>query len=186
VSDILPGLYGDHSHLATIAAIARQELAALESGDDADFGLLEDVMRYVTGYPDTHHHPTEDVVYAQLRERVPGVAADVDQIVGEHADLLAAGRKFLEAVQAVEEGAVMRREEFLRRAREYFDLLESHMRDEESRFFPLAAKHLTEVDWAAIEHRIERQSDPVFEAPLREDYRRLRQRIDAGQQQAPR
>lgn len=183
MSDILPGLYGDHHHLAKIAAIARQELMALEAGDRADYGLLEDVMRYVTGYPDTHHHPAEDVVYAQLKKRVPEAAAAVEEIVKEHETLLAKGRRFLEAIQGVEEGAVMRRDEFVRRGHEYLQLLDRHVRAEESHLFPLAAKHLSEEDWSAIEQRIERQTDPIFDTPIRDDYRRLRQRIDSERPQ---
>ena len=102
MTDVMQSLYQDHANLAEITDIARQELKSLEAGEHAEYGLLEDIMRYVTGFPDTHHHPTEDVVFARLKMRVPGAAKDVDRMLTEHAALLTRSRVFLEAVQAVE------------------------------------------------------------------------------------
>lgn len=182
MKDVMRDLYQDHAHLAEIANIARQELKALEAGEEAEYSLLEDVMRYVTGYPDTHHHPTEDIVFAQLKKRFPDSGKHVDQILSEHAHLLERSRLFLEAIQAVEEGTIMRRDEFVHRGQEYLRLLGEHMRAEESRLFPMAQKHLSDADWAEIGGRVEQQADPVFGASVDEDYRQLWQRIQSQRQ----
>jgi hemerythrin-like domain-containing protein len=179
MTDVMQSLYQDHANLAEITDIARQELKSLEAGEHAEYGLLEDIMRYVTGFPDTHHHPTEDVVFARLKMRVPGVAKDVDRMLTEHAALLTRSRAFLETVQAVEEGTVMRRDEFVRRGRDYLDSLAEHMRVEETRLFPLVEKQLSEADWAEVGRRVKQTADPIFGESMDEDYRQLRQRIKA-------
>ena len=179
MTDVMQGLYQDHIHLVEIVNIARQELKALEAGDDTEYGLLEDIMRYVTGYPDTHHHPTEDVVFTQLKTRVPGAAEDVDRVLTEHVALLGKSRLFLEAIQAVEEGTIMRRDEFVRRGQDYIDFLAEHMRVEESVLFPMAEEQLTDADWLEVGQRVEQKADPVFGVTVDEDYRRLRQRIQS-------
>jgi len=180
MTDVMQGLYQDHAYLSEISNIARQELAALAAGEHADYSLLEDIMRYVTGYPDTHHHPTEDVVFAQLKMRVPGAAKDVDRMLTEHAALLAKSRIFLEAIQAVEEGTIMRRDEFVRRGHDYFDFLAEHMRVEESRLFPMAEEQLTDEDWIGIAQDVKLQADPIFGETVDEDYRQLWQRIQSN------
>ena len=58
--DIIERLHDDHVNVAQVANLVREELRLLEAGETVDYALLEDVMCYVTGYPDTHHHPTED------------------------------------------------------------------------------------------------------------------------------
>lgn len=179
MTDVMQGLYQDHAYLSEISNIARQELEALAAGEHAEYSLLEDIMRYVTGYPDTHHHPAEDVVFAQLKTRVPEAAKDVDRILTEHAALLAKSRIFLEAIQAVEEGTIMRRDEFVRRGHDYFDFLAEHMRVEESQLFPMAEEQLTEADWTEIAQGVEQQTDPIFGKTVDEDYRQLWQRIQS-------
>ena len=177
MTDVMQGLYQDHANLAEITNIARQELEALEAGEHAEYSLLEDIMRYVTGYPDTHHHPTEDVVFAQLKTRVPGAATDVDRMLTEHSTLLAKSHLFLEAIQAVEEGTIMRRNEFVHLGQDYFDFLAEHMRVEESRLFPVAEEQLTDADWTEVDQRVQQITDPVFGETVDEDYQRLWQRI---------
>ncbi|MDH3511912.1 MAG: hemerythrin domain-containing protein [Gammaproteobacteria bacterium] len=180
--DVMRGLHRDHAHLSEIRNLACLELAAIEGGQHEDYCLLEDIMRYVTGYPDTHHHPTEDIVFAQLKARAPGTAPEVDRILADHAALLVKGRRFLEAIQAVEEGTIMRRDEFVDRGQEYLSSLGEHMRVEESRLFPLAKEHLSDADWDEIGRRVQRQDDPVFGASVDEDYRQLWQRIQSQRQ----
>jgi hemerythrin-like domain-containing protein len=179
MTGILESLNQDHVHMAQISALASHELARIEAGQTADLDLLEDIMCYVTGYPDTHHHPTEDVVFQQLKLRVPEVAGEIDAILSEHRQMVESGTHFLEAIRAVEEEAIMVRGDFVLAGRAYFSLLEQHMNVEESRLFPLAQSKLTVDDWQRLGERIEQRPDPLFGASLDMDFRRLRQRIEA-------
>jgi len=181
MSGILDNLHQDHVHMAQITAVAARELAAVEAGQRADLELLEDIMRYVTGYPDTHHHPIEDIVFAQLKLRAPAAADEIDAILSEHRQVIEFGIRFLEAIQAVQEDVVMIRDDFVLTGREYLSLLERHMGIEESRLFPLAKSTLTAEDWHHLDELIEQQPDPLFGASLDEDYRLLRQYIEAHQ-----
>lgn len=177
--DIIASLHEDHINVAQVASLAREELRRLAAGQAADYALLEDIMCYVTGYPDTHHHPTEDIVFGRLKERSPEVTEEVDSLLGEHEELIALGRRFLDAVRAAEEETFVLREDLLGRGREYLDLLERHMDTEEGRLFPRAAEDLSDEDWAWLQERIVKRRDPLFGPALDEDYRRLWRRIQA-------
>jgi hemerythrin-like domain-containing protein len=165
--------------MAQISSLAGRELALIEAGRTADLDMLEDIMCYVTGYPDTHHHPTEDIVFEQLKLRVPEAADEIDAILAEHRQLIESGTRFLEAIRALEEEVIMVRSDFVLAGRTYLSLLERHMNIEESQLFPLAQSKLTVEDWQRLSERIEQRPDPLFGASLDKDYHRLRQRIEA-------
>jgi hemerythrin-like domain-containing protein len=179
MTDIIESLHQDHVHMAQIAAIVERELATIEDGRTADFEALEDIMRYVTGYPDTYHHPTEDIVFERLKLRMPESIEEVDAILSEHRQVIEAGIRFLDAVRAVQEDVVMIRNDFTLIGRDYLSLLARHMNIEEARLFPLAKSTLTDEDWQELNERIEQRPDPLFGASLDDDYRRLRCRIEA-------
>lgn len=184
----MASLHDDHVNVAQIAELAREELRRVEAGEAADFSLLEDIMCYVTGYPDTHHHPTEDIVFERLKERSPDAAGEVDALLAEHEELITRGRRFLDAIRAAEDEAFVLRKDLLQRGRDYLALLERHMNTEEGRLFPRATRDLTEEDWEHLSERIEQRPDPLFGPAIDEDYRRLWRRIqahrrdDAGEQ----
>ncbi len=178
---ILQGLHEDHINMSKIAALIAAELEQLEDGAPANYDLLENIMSYVIAYPDTYHHPTEDVVFARLRHVVPEAGADIDALLAEHEQLSAYGREFLGTIRAVEEEAVVTRAEFLVRGKEYLELLVAHMNKEEAGLFRLAAKRLDASDWDEIGARVEAMEDPLFGSAVNADYRRLWQRITAHQ-----
>jgi hemerythrin-like domain-containing protein len=178
---ILEGLHQDHINMSKIAALIAAELADLEDGAPLNYDLLENIMSYVTAYPDTYHHPTEDIVFARLRHVAPEAGTDIDALLAEHEKLLAYGREFLRAIRAIEEDAVVTRAEFLEKGRGYLELLSGHMNREEAGLFRLAAEHLDVADWEEIGARVEAMEDPLFGSAVNADYRRLWQRITAHQ-----
>ncbi len=165
--------------MSRIAALVAAELAAAENGAPPDYDLLENIMLYVTSYPDTHHHPTEDVMFARLRHVAPEAGTDIDELLAEHEKLTAYGRQFLRTIRAIEEEAVVRRAEFLAQGRRYLDFLTAHMNKEEAGLFRLAAERLDASDWEQISANVEAMEDPLFGPTVNADYRRLWQRITA-------
>jgi hemerythrin-like domain-containing protein len=55
----------DHRNMAVVLDLLDEIVAIMGNGDDPDFELLDEIMRYMTVYPDAVHHPKEDVVYQQ-------------------------------------------------------------------------------------------------------------------------
>jgi len=176
---ILQGLHEDHTNMSKVAALVAAELAELEEGASPDYDLLEDIMSYVTGYPDTYHHPTEDAVFARLRQTAPSAGREIDKLLAEHVELIACGREFLDMVRAVEDEAVVARAAFLKKGRSYLKLLATHMKNEETGLFGLAAERLGAEDWEAIGARVAAMEDPLFGSTVAADFRRLWQRITA-------
>jgi hemerythrin-like domain-containing protein len=172
-------LHEHHINIALVLRLGAAELDALEQGESTDYSLLEDIMAYVTGYSDTHHHPTEDVVFASLKLRAPEQAAEIEAILAEHEELIAKGKAFRDGLEAAQEDAMVRRDQLVGAGREYFSKLQHHMSIEEGLLFPLARRMLGPEDWAGIEHGIVAHADPLFAEAHDETFRRLWQRIHA-------
>lgn len=177
--DTLEELRQDHRNVARLMALGRAVLEAMAAGGAADVTELDDIMRYLTGYSDVHHHPTEDIVFERLKARVPDSRTALDAILAEHDDLIRKGRAFLDHLDAARDEAMVRRDRLVEAGKDYFSMLNEHMSTEERELFPLADRALTSEDWDEIDARIERRPDPIFGAALDEQYRRLWQRIQA-------
>ena len=175
--NILEALHQDHINMSRIAALIDTELGKLDEGGQPDYELLEDIMVYVTSYPDTYHHPTEDVVFTALKRVAPETSAQVDALLAEHQTLIGAGRTFLKAIRAVEEEALVARTEFHSQGLRYLEVLTDHMNKEETGLFRLAADRLGAEDWAVVDAQVRTLSDPLFGETVQNDFRRLRQRI---------
>ncbi len=179
MSRILDGLRRDHAHVGRLLRIAERELNVLEQGRSADYGLLEDIMRYITGYSDAHHHRVEDVLYDELERSSPDAAKRVEAVVSEHGPLIEQGRSFLETIEAVEEEAIVRRDQFIAMGRAYVSALGRHMGVEESELFPLAEKSLTDDDWRQLNERTDTPPDPLFGESVDTEFRQLWARLQA-------
>ena len=81
----------DHRNMAIVLNIMDGLLEEMEDGKDPDFELLEEIMRYMTIYPDAVHHPKEDVMYEKLRAKRPDLAEDLDHVPDDHRDIARLG-----------------------------------------------------------------------------------------------
>ena len=76
MSDTIAALDRDHANVARLLELLESEILAIEVGKTPDYPLLQDIMRYMTQYPDRFHHPKEDLIFVQLLKREPGARAD--------------------------------------------------------------------------------------------------------------
>lgn len=173
MADLLDSLHRDHINQTRLMVIADRALDDLESGASTDFGLLEDIMRYMTDYPDLHHHPAEDVVFNKLMQREPELEGRLHAMLDEHERIIAAGRQFLAAIQAVEEDAMLRRDRFVGQGRDYLAALKAHMNIEEGELFPAARQKLTASDWDELDDLVGHRPDPLFGASIDAECARL-------------
>ncbi len=153
-------------------------------GQDPDFELVDEIMRYMTVYPDAVHHPKEDIVYEQLRTRRPDLAADLDDVPADHRDIAQLGSALRDDVEAINAGAAVRREKFIRDTSGYVNRLREHMGWEERDLFRRIDKmldaELQDVDVSEFEHI----KDPVFELEIESGFRRLLASLKSSEEQA--
>jgi hemerythrin-like domain-containing protein len=170
---LMTELREDHRNMALVLNLLDGLVDEMDAGKDPDFELFDEIMRYMTVYPDAVHHPKEDIVYEQLREERPDLAEDLDHVPDDHSDIARLGSLLRDEVEAVNAGTAVRREKMIEATSAYVKRLRNHMQWEEEDLFKridsmLAAASQT-VDVSAFQHI----KDPVFELEVEAGFRRL-------------
>jgi len=132
---LLEELREDHRNMALVLNILDNIAELAKSGEDPDFELVDEIMRYMTVYPDAVHHPKEDVVYKELMKSRPDLADGLDDVAADHQEIAALGTRLRDDVEAIVAGAAVRREHFVKDASEYVFRLRQHMQWEEEDLF---------------------------------------------------
>ncbi len=68
VASILGELRRDHKNMTRLLSVLERESNRIQTEQDADIELMQDVMHYMTVYPDAVHHLKEDRIYAELKK----------------------------------------------------------------------------------------------------------------------
>ena len=163
----------DHRNMSIVLGLLEDAVDEASAGDDPDFELVEEIMRYMTVYPDAVHHPKEDVVYGQLRNLRPDLADGLDDVPGDHRDIATLGSALRDEVEAINAGAAVRRDKFIEDTSSYVERLRNHMSWEERDLFARIDRMIEadpkEFDVESFDHI----KDPVFELEVEAGFRRL-------------
>jgi hemerythrin-like domain-containing protein len=170
---LMKELREDHRNMSIILDLLEDAIEQASLGKDPDFELVDEIMRYMTVYPDAVHHPKENVVYERLRKKRPDLADGLDDVPGDHRDIATLGAALRDEVEAINAGAAVRRDKFIEDTSGYVKRLRDHMSWEERDLFRKIDTMLDaegqEVDVAAFEHI----KDPVFDLQIEAGFRRL-------------
>lgn len=162
-----------------LLAIMEEEMDAYQRGGTPDFDLLRLILDYLVNYPEMCHHAREDAVYAVLLRRDPIAGAAVGNLMEEHRQLSTLTHRLAAAVANAEHDVEMPKEWLAALVREYLARYRAHMQAEEQHLFGRAIAALSNADWADVDAKLERFSDPLFGGKATRDYQRLHQRIMA-------
>ncbi len=173
MSDVLAALNRDHANITKLLELLESEILAIGVGKTPDYPLLQDIMRYLTCYPDRFHHPKEDLIFAQLLKREPGIRADVEELSAEHISIDVAGRHFDRLLRASRVDSVEVREQLGALGIAYIRTLREHMLREERKLFALARVIFTDKEWQAIDEEADSIEDPLFGPLIADEYQRL-------------
>jgi hemerythrin-like domain-containing protein len=177
---LLSELREDHRNMAMVLNVLEGAVETAATGEDPDFELIDEIMRYMTIYPDAVHHPKEDVVYAELKEQRPDLAEGLDDVPEDHAQIATLGSKLRDDVEAIIAGAAVRREQFIRDALIYVGRLRNHMRWEEEDLFNRIDTMIGEDSHAVELGDFLHIKDPVFELEVEAGFRRLMSSLKSG------
>ena len=180
MSQIIAALKRDHVDIAKLLESLESEILAIEVGKTPAYPLMQDIMCYMAQHSDRFHHPKEDLLFAQLLKRDPGVRADVEDLIKEHVVIGLAGQEFASLLCASGVDSVNVREQLGTSGFDYIRALREHMLREEKELFPLAMKVLTQEEWQVIDEAVNTIDDPLFDEMTADDYQRLYRLITDG------
>ena len=171
--NVIAALDRDHANVAKLLELLESEILAIEVGKTPDYPLLQDIMRYMTQYPDRFHHPKEDLIFAQLLRCEPRARADVEDLLEEHISIGLAGQEFDRLLHTSVVDSVDVREQLGTAGFAYIRALREHMLKEETKLFALAKAIFTKEDWQVIDEEVDAVEDPLFGAMVADAYQRL-------------
>jgi hemerythrin-like domain-containing protein len=99
MTEMIEILRQEHRNIESLLRVLERELSVFDRGERPDYEVVLAVIDYFEDYPDTCHHPKENMIVEKLRARDPVAAATIGDLEAEHQ----AGTKRLRQVaQAVE------------------------------------------------------------------------------------
>jgi hemerythrin-like domain-containing protein len=169
----------EHAALAAMLRSILLHLAQHRKGSTLpDFAALRAMIFYVDEFPEKRHHRKEsELLFPKLRARTPLAREMLDQLDSDHA----AGERNIRELEHTLLGFEMlgepRREAFEMAAQRYVEFYLKHMGIEEREILPLAARVLTESDWADLDEAFLANRDPMTGHTPEPDYAALFTRI---------
>lgn len=170
--------HAEQVNFARLFDLLEEQLAEFHRGESPDYALMSDILYYMRNLADRVHHPPEDVAYARLAERDPGIQLLVNRLLQEHRVIAAAGEELLNRLEEIAEDIVTPRSLLEAATATYLVYYRHHLSTEERVVMPRAAQVLTEEDWAAADAAVPACSDPLFGDNMLERFEVLRKKID--------
>jgi hemerythrin-like domain-containing protein len=101
-----------------------------------DYEVFGAVIEFFKKYPDTRHHPKEDIIYEKFKTRDPDRAASIADLQAEHREGAVRLRRVAQAIDAVLNDQEVLRESVDRIVRDFIDDERRHIALEDEVVFP--------------------------------------------------
>ncbi|MEQ8655483.1 MAG: hemerythrin domain-containing protein [Kiloniellales bacterium] len=183
MTDMMQKLGIEHRNMARLLNILEQQLAIFERGDRPDYDIIQAIATYFTGFPDSCHHPKEDMILSRMRIRDAKAAERVGDLESEHQEISVLAKRFNEMVENILNEGEISREEFSAAIRDFLDCQRRHMQGEREGFFLIAEATLEPSDWEELDSAVNDEDDPVFGGELSLEFEILREEIMRWQEE---
>ena len=74
----------EHRNIEKLLCVFERELCVFDRGDRPNYEVVLGVIDYFKDYPDSCHHPKEDIIFEKLKSRDPVAAANIGDLRAEH------------------------------------------------------------------------------------------------------
>jgi hemerythrin-like domain-containing protein len=175
--EIIEILRQEHRNIEKLLGVMEQELSVFDRGERPDYEVFGAVIEFFKRYPDSCHHPKEDIIYEKFKERAPDRAATIPDLEAEHREGAVRLRRVAQAIDAVLNDQEVMRESVDRVVRDFIDNERKHMALEDEVVFPAITRTLHPEDWADIALKVANRYGPPSEADFEERFSTLRRDI---------
>ena len=98
---VIEVLRQEHRNIEKLLRILEQELSVFDRGDRPNYEVVVGIFDYFKDYPDSCHHPKEDMIFNKLKSRNPAAAAKIGDLRIEHVEEASRLRRAAQAVERV-------------------------------------------------------------------------------------
>ena len=167
----------EHRNIEKLLRVLERELSVFDRGDRPNYEVVVGIIDYFKDYPDSCHHPKEDMIFDKLKSRDPAAAAKIGDLHAEHEEGASRLRRAAQAVERVLSDQDLVREDVDKIIRDFIGHERQHMKVEEQIFFPAALNALRPKDWADVALKLADRRDPLSEPDLERKFNMLRRKI---------
>jgi hemerythrin-like domain-containing protein len=163
MTDVIDLLRQEHCNMESLLGVLERELSVFGRGDRPDYEVVLAVIDYFRNYPDSCHHPKEDMIFEKLRARDPVAAGSIGDLEAQHREGASRLRRVAQAVERVLADHDLVRQNVDDIIRDFIRHERQHMAMEERIVFPAALAALRPRDWADIALRLADRYDPFYQ-----------------------
>ena len=175
--EIIEMLLQEHRGIEKLLDVVEKELNVFDRGERPDYEVINAVIDFFQKYPDSCHHPKEDIIYEKFKTRAPERAASITDLRDEHRQVALRLRRVAQAIDNVLEDHDLLRENVDRIVRDFIDSERKHIAVEDQEVFPAIVDALRPEDWADIALKLADRFSPPSEADFEEQFSTLRRNI---------
>ena len=175
--EIIEMLLQEHRDIEKLLDVVEKELNVFDPGERPDYEVINAVIDFFQKYPDSGHHPKEDLIYEKFKTRAPERAASITDLRDEHRKGALRLRRVAQAIDNVLEGHDLLRENVDRIVRDFIDSERKHIAVEDQEISPAIVDVLRPEDWADIALKLADRLSPPSEADFEEQFSTLRRNI---------
>ena len=175
--EIIEILREEHRNIQKLLRVMEQELNVFDRGERPDYEVFGAIIEFFKMYPDSCHHPKEDIIYEKFKARDPGRAASIADLQAEHREGAVRLRRVAQAIESVLNDQELLRQNVDRIIRDFIDNERKHIALEDEVVFPAIVDTLQPGDWADIALTLADRYGPPSEADFEEQFSTLRRNI---------
>jgi hemerythrin-like domain-containing protein len=175
--EIIDILRQEHRNIEKLLRVMEQELAVFDRDERPDYEVFGAILEFFKMYPDSCHHPKEDIIYEKFKVRDSGRAASIADLQAEHREGAVRLRRVAQAIDSVLNDQELLRESVDRIVRDFIDNERKHIALEDEVIFPAILDTLQPADWADIALTLADRYSPMSEADFEEQLSTLRRNI---------
>lgn len=179
MSKIIDILLEEHQNIEKLLLVLEHELEVFDRSGRPDYENLQTIIQYFQGYPESCHHPKEEMIFEKLKARDPAAAKCFGDVEADHGVEAKRLRSFARAVDYILADQEFLRESFHLAVHDFIEHQRHHLEKEEQLLFPAAVKALRSEDWAEIDARLDDRKDPLFNSVVEEKFHNLEKTIHA-------
>lgn len=144
---VMRRLLRDHGAMQAVLDAIEREVAVAEAGGPLDSELVVLALRYLRDFPEWHHHPLEEALFARAIGRDPGCEEAFAEVWTEHDRFPVASQRLLDWFEDGPEAPSMTAAEALGELGRYAAEQRRHIRCENDGAFLVLLSVLTDEDW---------------------------------------
>jgi len=167
--------HAEHVNFARLLDLLEAQIAAFHRAEHPNYDLMGNIIYYLRNFADRFHHPREDLAFARLVVRDPGMRLPIERILQEHRVIARAGDELFNRLNQVTTDIMTPRATVEIAAATYLAHYRNHIATEERDIMPRAAQLLTKKDWTEVAENV--PPDPLFGDIVEARFQELRAQI---------